>query len=261
MTCDDFAPFIGTYVDAEFDERERADMEAHLALCASCRCQVEKQFAFKEDFRACLSVSRAPETLRLRIVQELECLELPECGKRAYGAHLLKYGWIAAPVAAAVAVAVVLPSFTVATASSSQSPMIEQTVDWHLGNYPLEVTSSNPTEITNWFRGKVDFSVRLPHFPEGRVNLLGGRIAHIQDRRAAYVLYEVDGTKLSVLLFHGEGLKVPSESIRTLGDRDVVLLNNKGYGIALLQDHGVTYTMTSEMAGDQLASLVAESLE
>ena len=73
--------------------------------------------------------------------------------------------------------------------------------------------------------------------------------------------YEVDGTKLSVLLFHGEGLKVPSESIRTLGDRDVVLLNNKGYGIALLQDHGVTYTMTSEMAGDQLALLVAESLE
>ncbi|MBA2663852.1 MAG: zf-HC2 domain-containing protein [Bradymonadaceae bacterium] len=262
MTCDDFSPFIGTYIDAEFDERERAEMEAHLGMCPKCRCKVEAQLSYKEEFRACLSMPRAPEQLRLRIVEELACLEFQDDGtKRTYRAQLLRYGWVAGPLAAMVAVAVVLPSFTVATASSGPLPVIEQTVDWHLGNYPLEVTTSNPAEVSRWFQGKVDFSVRLPHFPEGRANLLGGRIAHIQDRRAAYVLYEVDGAKLSVLLFHGDGLKVPSDSIRSLGERDVVVLNNKGYGIALLQDNGVTYTMTSELAEEQLVNLVALSLE
>jgi mycothiol system anti-sigma-R factor len=261
MTCDDFSPFIGTYLDEEFDARERAEMEAHLSVCDGCRKQVEAQLSFREEFRACLSIPRAPEQLRQRIVEQLVSIEVETGTRRSYRARALKLGWMAGPVAAMVAVVVALPSFTIAPASSGPTPVIEQTVDWHQGNYPLEITTANPNEIARWFRGKVDFSVRLPHFPEGRVNLLGGRIAHIEDRRAAYVLYEVDGAKLSVLLFHGDGLKVPRDRIRTLGERDVVMLNNKGYGIAVLQDDGVTYTMTSELPEDQLMALLSQSIQ
>ncbi|MFU8802499.1 MAG: anti-sigma factor family protein [Bradymonadaceae bacterium] len=260
MTCDDFAPFIPTYVDEEFDERERAEMEAHLTVCDCCRSKVETQLTFKHEFRACLSVSRAPEQLRLRIVEQLEGLER-DGDARGFRMRMVRTAWVAGPIAAMVALVVMLPEFTIASAESGQLPVIEQTVDWHQGNYPLEVTASDPAEVARWFRGKVDFSVRLPHFPEGRANLLGGRIAHVQDRRAAFVLYEVDGAKLSVLLFHGDDLKVPREGIRNVGERDIVLLNTKGYGIAVLQDNGVTYAMTSELSEDRLSDLVAQSLE
>lgn len=260
MTCDDFAPFIGTYLDEEFDARERAEMEAHLSVCDGCRKQVEAQLTFREEFRACLSIPRAPEQLRVRIVEQLANLELADSSRPGFRARAVQYGWVAGPVAAMIAVVVALPSFTIAPASSGPTPVIEQTVDWHQGNYPLEVTTANPAEITRWFRGKVDFSVQLPHFPENRVNLLGARIAHIEDRRAAYVLYEVDGARLSVLLFHGDGLKVPRDRIRTLGERDVVMLNNKGYGIAVLQDNGVTYAMTSELPEKQLMGLLNQAI-
>lgn len=262
MTCDDFAPFIPTYVDEEFDERERAEMEAHLGVCECCRSKVETQMSFKQGFRACLTMPCAPEGLRLRIVEQLEGLER-ECGTKGktFQVRMVRAAWVAGPIAAMVALVVMLPEFSIATAESQQVPVIEQTVDWHQGNYPLEVIGSDPSEVARWFQGKVDFSVRLPHFPEGRANLLGGRIAHIQDRRAAYVLYEVDGTKLSVLLFHGEDLKVPRERIRPVGDRDVAMLSSKGYGIAVLQDNGVTYAMTSELSEGRLADLVAQSLE
>jgi anti-sigma factor RsiW len=261
MTCDDFVPFIPTYVDGEFDERERADMEAHLSVCRECRAKVERQMSFKHEFRACLTIPRAPEALRLRIVEQLEDIERSD-GRKAnsFRVRMVRTAWVAGPIAAMVAIVVMLPEFTVATAESGQLPVIEQTVDWHQGNYPLEVIGSDPGEVARWFHGKVDFSVRLPHFPDGRANLLGGRIAHIQDRRAAYVLYEVDGAKFSVLLFHGDDLKVPRDRVRTLGDRDVALLSTKGYGIAVLQDNGVTYAMTSELSESRLADLVAQSL-
>lgn len=134
-------------------------------------------------------------------------------------------------------------------------------MDWHVGNYPIEVTGPDSARVTHWFRDKVDFPVRLPQFAGRQVNLLGGRIAHVADRRAAYLVYEVDGVRLSVLVFDGEGLTIPSDRIREVGGRDVALLNNKGYEVAVLQDGGVTYTLTSELSEPAFVELVAASLK
>ncbi len=280
MTCEDFIPFIDAYVDQEFDERERAEMEMHLRSCPECRELVEFQVGLKQQFKACLE-ERAPESLRERIFRDIEqqqaaaseheaetsesaeVVELPTPHEEPATDDrpwLLRYGWIAAPLAAALAIAILLPSFTVAPAKSGQLPIVEQTVDWHVGNYPIEVTGPDSSEVSYWFRNKVDFPVRLPQFAEKDVNLLGGRIAHVRDRRAAYLLYEVDGTRLSVLVFDGDGLTIPSDKIRAVAGRDVALLNSKGYEVAVLQDGGVTYTLTSELPQKEFVSLVSSSL-
>lgn len=263
MSCDDFSPFIDAYLDQEFDDRERADMEAHLSMCLSCRRQVDVQMALRTQIKRCLSDVKAPADLRSRILCQLETSSCEAAKARATESSrkLMRYGWIAGPLAAAIALVVLLPTFTVAPAESGELPVIEQTVDWHQGNYPLEVITSSPAEISGWFRGRVDFSVRPPHFPSHSANLLGGRIAHVEDRRAAYLLYEVDGQRMSVLLFQGDGLKVPAESVRTLGPRDVVMLKQKGVGVAVLQDSGVTYTFTSELPESRLANLVQAAIE
>lgn len=278
MTCEDFIPFIDAYVDQEFDDRERAEMEIHLQSCPQCREHVEFQVNLKREVKACLE-ERAPESLRLRIFQDIEshvasasadeveesakvvALPTASAAPSARRPTVVRMARIAVPLAAAVAIVVVLPSFTVAPAKSGQLPIVEQTVDWHVGNYPIEVTGPDSGRVQHWFRNKVDFPVRLPQFAAQRqVNLLGGRIAHVQDRRAAYLLYEVDGTRLSVLVFDGEGLTIPSDKIRQVSGRDMALLNNKGYEVAVLQDSGVTYTITSELAEPEFVSLVSSTL-
>lgn len=172
-----------------------------------------------------------------------------------------RVGLVVGPLAAMVTLVVIFQGFTIAPAASSPTAMIDDTLDWHRGNFPLEVTTADPEEAQAWFKGKVDFSVRLPQFADRRVNLLGGRIAHIEDRRAALLLYEVDGSKLSVVLFDGDGLTVPRETLRQVKGRDIVWLNQRGYGVALLQDSGVTYAMTSDLSEDRLLDLVATSIE
>jgi len=66
MTCEDFVPFIDAFVDGEFDERERAEMEVHLDSCETCREQVRFQVRLKEEFKASLTES-APDALREQI--------------------------------------------------------------------------------------------------------------------------------------------------------------------------------------------------
>lgn len=282
MMCEDFIPFIDAYVDQEFDERELAEMEAHLGICSECRERVEFQVNLKEEFKACLN-EKAPDSLRMRIFRDIEdhqAAAREQLDQEREGAEvvamaamtadddsqsrrpwLLRNGWVALPLAAALALVFAFPAFTVAPAKSGQLPVVEQTVDWHVGNYPIEVTGPDSQRITQWFRNKVDFPVRLPQFgADKQANLLGGRIAHVQDRRAAYLLYEIDGTRLSVLVFDGEGLTIPSDKIRNIEGRDIAILNNKGYEVAVLQDSGVTYTITSELPERDFVSLVSSSL-
>lgn len=292
MTCEDFVPFIDAFVDGEFDEREKAEMEVHLESCEACREQVQFQIRFKDEFKSCLT-QRAPDGLREQIFAGLAELDRAEQDHDRNAARLSaeaeaadeaeilsleaeqnerdeasdsrrkmwRSAWIAAPLVAAVLLVFASPTLTVAPARSDQLPVVEETVDWHRGNFPIEVTGPDASFVSQWFRNKVDFPVRTPTFGDNHeVNLLGGRIAHVQNRRAAYLLYEVDGTKVSVLVFDGNGLTVPSDKIRKIADRDVLMLDNDGYEVAMLQDNGVTYTITSELPEDSFMRLVEDSL-
>lgn len=259
LTCDDFAPFIDTFVDGEFDELEQAEARAHLDHCESCRHKVEQQLKFKQHFRASLGAEKAPEHLRTNI---MELLEQERASQRAsQPASLGRYGLIAAPLAAILSLAILAPNLTIApSAASDQLPIVTQPVEWHRGNYPMEISSAQPQEITRWFSDKVTFPVRIPQFQNKDAKLIGARLAHIQDRRAAFVLYDVNGTKLSVMMFQGDGLNVPSDKVRKIADRDVAVLNASGYDVAVMQNHGVTYTITSELPEASFVSMMEASL-
>jgi anti-sigma factor RsiW len=269
MICEELIPFLDAYVDQELDAQDLGDMELHLRECDACRDRVAYQVSFKEHFRTVLSQTRAPDDLRARLLDQLEdmtvplsaadsSVELSEPVSRR--AAWFRHAWVAAPLAAALGLVLLVPNFTVAPARSDVVPVVEQTVEWHNGNLPNEV-SGDAQNITKWFNDKVDFPVRLPRFQSDRVVLVGARLAHVQDRRAAYVAYEVDGTRLSVMMFEGQGMVIPADRIRHVGTRDMMVVNQRGYEVALLQDDGVTYTITSELPEKAFLELVASTVE
>ncbi|MFB6374726.1 MAG: hypothetical protein ABEN55_16765, partial [Bradymonadaceae bacterium] len=150
---------------------------------------------------------------------------------------------------------------TVAPAESGQPPVVENTVDWHRQAFPVEVPGPDRSHVANWFDGKVEFPVRIPEFQKEGVRLVGGRIAHVQNRRAAYLSYQVNGARMSLMIFHGEDLQVPSSRIRNVAGHEVALFNKDGYEVAVLQDGGLTYTLTSELAEEELLDVVVSSIE
>ncbi len=273
MTCDDVTSFIDLYLDHEFGDQERAEMDAHLAHCEDCRQRVEQQLRFKQALKSSLSQERAPDAFKHQLMARLQAqadqhqaqhpptpAPIPTPAK-THSARVRRYGLMAAPIAAVLGVALALPSsFTIASASSNQLPIVKQSVDWHRGNYPMEIQSQDARQVANWFSDKVAFPVRLPHFAQPDARLIGGRLAHVQDRHAALVTYEVEGSRLSVMMFQGDGLKVPSDKIRKVGDRDVALMNADGYEIAIMQNHGVTYAVTGELTEGRFTQVMEASL-
>lgn len=261
MNCKEFQLFSDAYVDGEFEERERADIEAHLRACADCRAQAEMRFQFKERFREVLGDQKAPQSLHLRIAEQIQVAEREDRRERRRRSPFVRAAVIGAPLAASVLmIFIFLPNLTVMPAASEQLPVVENTIEWHKGGLPVEVTGPENNNVSRWFRGKVDFPVRLPTFESEKVRLIGGRIAHMKEHRAAYALYDVDGARLSVMMFHSDDFKVPSDKIRHINGRDIAVLNSHGYEVAVLQSEGITYTMTSDLPEQEMLELVGSSL-
>ena len=47
LSCEEFRQFIDPYIDAEFDNSERALFDAHLSTCAGCRRHFEHRTWFQ----------------------------------------------------------------------------------------------------------------------------------------------------------------------------------------------------------------------
>lgn len=273
MQCENFLPYLDAYADNEFDTLESDEMDQHLTACSSCREKVESQINWKRSFRDCLSEDKAPEDFRSRIlgqiklehaagvikmIPEKESVSLQEIKHQKKAKRTLsKRIFIAIPIAAIALLSfLVLPQMmTVAPASSDTQPVVDQAIDWHRGNYPIEVTGPEKSRVASWFHDKVKFPVRLPKLR--RANLLGGRIANMKNQRAAYILYDVDGKRVSVMLFDGKGLRVPKKQIKKISGRDIAVSKNNGYNVALLQEHGITYAITSDLPEEKFNTVLA----
>ena len=306
IDCQDVHAFSDTFIDGELAERERVEFETHLEDCDECRHRIEDLLRFKHSFKMALSQERAPEDLRQKILDEIvrqssaaasrttrvpvapgvaaNTMAAPdEAAATAPGAEpprrsllsgkLGRFALVASPLAAASLFVFLTGAFTIAPAASSSqadTPAVaDQTIKWHR-DAAEAIHSSRPQDVTSWFNGRVDFPVRLPHFPADRVQLLSGHMAHIQSshhsdervRSAALVRYSVDGHKLSVLMFHGdEADTVPADRVQTVNGRRYVLLNNNGYEVAVVRDGGITYSITSDMPPADFRRIVETSLE
>ena len=141
----------------------------------------------------------------------------------------------------------------VAGISSLSSPVVAESVAWHRRPVPVEVSGPSADDVRTWFSDKVSFAVRVPEFERDAL-LLGGRLSHVRHHEAAYLMYEVDGTKLSVMLFNADDLTLPG-----LSDGGTFVDNSDGYTVAIRRVGAVTYTFTSDLDERRLLELVNAS--
>ncbi len=73
MNCQDVQKFAFTYLDAEFDARERGEFEEHLRLCCDCRTIVSRDAMMKDLVARHLHASPCQvENLRARVCQGID---------------------------------------------------------------------------------------------------------------------------------------------------------------------------------------------
>ena len=128
--------------------------------------------------------------------------------------------------------------------------------DTHLrharGQLPLEVTSDAPEQISDWFRNKVSFSVKLPNYQDASgqqklYQLEGARLVGYKDDYAAYVSYEMKMRPISLVITSDALAQATGgEEIKAKG---LTFHYDSIHGLKVItwSDRGLTYALVSDL--------------
>lgn len=254
MDCCDLERLLPAYVDGEFASGESAEVESHLASCDRCRDEVAALLEFRSFLQSKAGEVQlvAPAALRERI-----CADMARERARDQVRRFSIYSAVAAGLVAVASAGYVMAP----TERDSPEAMVLDAVEKHVRALPIEIRpTSSPAEVESWFRDKVDFRVRAPTFRSpAAARLVGARLANVRDREAAYLVYGTEDTdrRTTLLVFPGE-IEMPDGRRARVGEREVVMANQRGYNVALWQQRGIVYSLVSDLDERDILQLVSQ---
>ena len=80
------------------------------------------------------------------------------------------------------------------------------------------------------------------------------------DHPAAYLVYQINGDKVSVFMFDANDLPIETRRKAVIGNREVYFDQEHGYNVALFRDRGVGYAIASDLDQDQMMKLVSSAV-
>lgn len=251
MTCSELESLIHPYLDGEFEQADRFEVERHLQTCAACATEVREmalfQQALKEKLRSAVD-REAPAALRARISSGLRQQQRRQLG------------WNVARMAAAAAiVAMAVGSYLVIQPSLSRDRFVTEAALRHAKGLPFEIEPVSPERAEQWFQGKLDHRVAVPHLHNAKV--AGARLSHLTDRPAAYISYQLpcprgSGAQKKMGLFVVDDSQ---DSVDAAEFPEIDVANRHGYNVATWKQGEIVYELVSDLdEADIRRMLVAE---
>ena len=241
-TCAELQPLLRDAGRGRLDPERAALVSAHLATCAACRAVSDEERALDHLLEEKLPQRPASLALKRRLGERLPTVALapPSHAGRARRAAL-----IALPLAACAAlVLVVRPRL------EARDPLVAEAIADHLRvvyrEQPVDVESGGPHRVKPWFTGRLDFAVPQVYGGDQDFTLAGGAVGLFQDRKAALLVYKRQLHTISLFVFPGEGLTLPSEPR---------LRQSRGFSVVLWRQGDLGYALTSDLNGADLQTL------
>jgi anti-sigma factor RsiW len=263
ISCQEFSAQLSLYLDDELKGAERAAFEDHLQDCTPCRSAIIREGEFLSIIRESKPLYETPGSFRDRIVSTI--------GDKANGSESSRsssvrppgktniYKWMGA-VAAVIIVSIIAAEFVIhhgdLVPENEPSEFAMLAVDTHLrhlrGQLPFEIVTNSPQEISNWFVGKVSFSLKLPNYQESSgqekiYELEGARLVGFKNDYAAYVAYEMKKHPIT-LVVTSNSVALPSGGEQLVSKGMTFHYDSiDGLKVMTWSDLGLTYALVSDL--------------
>jgi anti-sigma factor RsiW len=221
---------------------------------------------------ACAGADRAERALDELLEQRLPRYAAPPALKRRLGLLMVQPAPAAAPVHSALTrwTRFVAPAmaagfvFLVGRAfmqrsSSGDSALANLTgeaVNDHLrvlaSQHPVEIASGGKHQVKPWFEGKLDFAPEVPSLEGTELQLRGGSVGYVFDRKAAVLIYALRQHLVTLFVFRTEGLAWPNASAGPVPGRET---SARGFNVVLWRTGELGYALVSDANAKELGEL------
>jgi len=263
ISCQEFSAQLSLYLDDELNGAERAAFEDHLQNCTPCRSAIIREGEFLSIIRESKPLYDMPGGVRDRIESIIGDRDTGYDSARSSSARPRGqtniYRWLGA-VAAAIIVITIAAEFAIhhgdLVPENQPSEFAMLAVDTHLrhlrGQLPFEIVTTSPQEISNWFVGKVSFSLKLPNYQESSgqekiYELEGARLVGFKNDYAAYVAYEMKKHPIT-LVVTSNSVALPSGGEQLVSKGMTFHYDSiDGLKVMTWSDLGLTYALVSDL--------------
>lgn len=181
---------LDAYIDDEQDDAESALVEAHLSGCARCQRALQLHRALRDSL-AGAPVARAPDSLRQRLLMQLEAEQAPPARaafatQRRPRARRLTSRWLGWATAAGIAAIVLGHGFWSRHQTAQQIPMIAAALADYQQHLNSELPAAGPQQLAAIERS-VAFKVQP--MPALRHQLIGAWQTRIRGEPAVALAY------------------------------------------------------------------------
>jgi anti-sigma factor RsiW len=247
MICSEVRKYLDTFIDGELEAGLMLGVESHVEGCETCNSIANLKRRLKRELHNLARVE-APAHLRNQV---LETAVSSRRKKALIGA-------LALPLAAAAAVVVMLNLPAAEPAPEQLSSVVDDVVQHHVRELPMEVKGPDPVQAESWFRGKVDFPVRANALRLENASFEGARLSNVRAQQAAHMVYNVDGRRVTLMIFNTRVKRFIGGKRVEIGGKDVLLGKQNGYNVAVLLDGDMAYVLSSDLSQDRLLDLVRD---
>jgi anti-sigma factor (TIGR02949 family) len=246
MNCHDALGQLNTFLDHEVATKESLAIEQHLHQCPACTAQFARERAWREGLRAKADYHIAPESLRRRV--QAAAAQTPERVGEQRRNRTLSLTWLQLGGALA-AVALLTWTGTVLmlrppTEELTAEEMVAAHVQASLGHRLTEVDSSDQHTVKPWLSARLDYSPPVRDFSSDGLPLAGGRIARMQGRDRATLVYRYGNHVIDVFVVPEHASAPPT------------LFAVRGFNVATKSGRGMRWSAVSDVSPEVLDRLI-----
>jgi anti-sigma factor RsiW len=241
---------------------ELIEAKRHIEHCAKCSEFFREEESLKNLIREKAPREKAPPSLRENILAEIGKRHGQGSSNRFYDIFLSnRIARIIPPLFIGVFLILALSSiFYFVSSNQEAKSLVSLLAEDHITNIPeaAQILSSEPVNIEGWFRGKIDFVVKIPELPGAK--LLGGRLCRINNNRIALLFYEKDRKPISLFVMDDSLADLSSIGKAEINGKKLRYQSEKGCNLIFWQEKGIVYALVSDIQREELMRLVPETV-
>ncbi|MGE0268932.1 MAG: zf-HC2 domain-containing protein [Candidatus Omnitrophota bacterium] len=256
MDCLKFHEHLYAFLDGEIDDSLKTEMAQHAGSCPVCSLELDHERNFGTLLKSHMIKESAPYALKESLIEQLEKKKNQFSWKDVFQ---VRAAW-----GIALVIVILVGTVSLRISGVKPFPVFAEVTSKHLeylrGVYPLEFKTGEWKEALDWFGGKTDFAVTAPHIALNKVNVIGGRMINLKDKKSAYILMEKDGYKISCFYTDLKDVKIPAVSVKegiTTPDGHLLVKSERGYNTVFCyhKADGTACIFVTDMPMDQFSKL------
>ena len=251
MSCDFDEKLLHLYLDGELSLGQRLRVERHLAACDDCRSAYKYLQGLSIDLRTASKQVRAPERLRLGVLNILNS-EASRKPSRITAFHWL-IPFTGRPVSSRLSTSLLMAAatlilFFVMVDFGDDDPIAAVLVEEHALDFEKSMAAPNSTDLKRiklLLATTFPTGINIPECLSRSAKIIGGHMSRVADRDIVHIMYQDEMNRCSLYILSADSLSFNRKLTLVNGERSVQCGRHKGANYIILKKAEAAYMIIS----------------